>query len=207
MFPRVDGFGGQPAARLGAPETSPCHVTAKQDSGLDLRRVGVAFAAVWGLPREQARLGRIESDPSRGRWRRQRIGSVRYLLGTWAASARLLRMRKPQTSARRPIQTDEVEHPAHVSLCGIGSQILARFLRSLLAPQLGRTARHAGPRLVQLLSGIVASIHLCPLRGHGCRVSLGWQDASRSTTPLHSCGRQWQKNRLPSNGCCLRHRW
>jgi len=63
--------------------------------------------------------GRIESGPGRGRRRSARIGSVRYLLGTWAASARLLRRRKPQTSARRPIQADEVEHPAHVSLCGI----------------------------------------------------------------------------------------
>jgi len=41
---------------------------------------------------------------------------------------------------------------AHVSRCGIMSQIETRYrcARSF-APQLGRPARHAGPRLVQLL--------------------------------------------------------
>jgi len=61
-----------------APETSPCHVQAKQNGELDLRRVACfspgAFVA--------------ESRPRRIRDRhRQRIGSVLRGLGTWAASA------------------------------------------------------------------------------------------------------------------------
>jgi hypothetical protein len=95
-----------------APETSPCQVQAKQGDKLDpslcpFRRNPLAGPR-WSwekgdrvtLPRPRVlpapRAGQASPHRERrksGRRRRQRIGSVRNQLYTWAASVRLLRMR------------------------------------------------------------------------------------------------------------------
>ena len=74
---------------VSVPETSPCHVQAKQIGELDPRRVSVPTAAVFFAPRVQ-KLRRIESGARWGRRRSLRIGSVSRRLCTWAASGGLV---------------------------------------------------------------------------------------------------------------------
>src|ERR1700722_7977579 len=64
--------------RRSVPETSPCHVQAKQDGELDPLRA--AFDRREHSPRNRDRGKLVIGN-------RQRIGSVRCRLGTWAASA------------------------------------------------------------------------------------------------------------------------
>jgi len=107
-----------------------------------------------------------ESRPRRIRDRhRQRIGSVRNRLGTWAASAGSAHA-KPRSTARRPIQAYEVEPSAPVSHRGIASHSKTQLVCSLRCASVRRPARHAGPRLVQLLFmiGISGRIGYCSLR-------------------------------------------
>ena len=64
--------------KRGVPETSPCHVQAKQNGKLDSRRITC-------FRREHSPRNRDRRELVIGK--RQRIGSVRNRLGTWAASA------------------------------------------------------------------------------------------------------------------------
>jgi len=128
-----------------APETSPCHVQAKQNDELNLRRVACfspgAFAAESRPRRIRDRhpaTHRLSSKPAR------HVGSL----------GRLRAFENPRSPARRPIQSDEVEPVALVSRGGIKSQIETHSLCSLPCASVRRTARHAGPRVVQLLSMI-----------------------------------------------------
>jgi len=142
------------SARRGAPETSPCHVRAKQNGELDPQAVSVASAAVLA---SAGRPGSAASRAARGVG--DGSGDASAQLGIHSARGQPREdsciCQKPRATAGGQSKVDEVEHPAHMSPCGILSQILARFLRSLVVPQFGRAARHAGPRLVQLLSSIV----------------------------------------------------
>src|SRR5207253_2358013 len=72
------------------PETSPCHVQAKQNGELDLRKV--ACFCREHSPRNRDRDKLIIGN-------QQRIGSVRNRLGTWAASAGSSRSKFPVTGA------------------------------------------------------------------------------------------------------------
>ena len=144
MFPCNDGFLSSPSGgvgRIGVPETSPCHRQAKQDGELDPRRVTSGC-------RELSRGIETSRSPVR---QPGRIGSVRSRLCKWAASAGPVTFENPRSPARRPIQADEVEPSPQRSLRGIASQILTPRLRSLFGASVRRTARHAGPRVVQLL--------------------------------------------------------
>ena len=151
LFPDSDGFASQSLplggifGRHRAPETSPCHVQAKQNGELDLRRVACfspgAFAA--------------ESRPRRTRHRQSANASAQFETGSARGQPRQApRVRKPRSPARRPIQAYEVEPSARVSRGGIVSQIETHSMRSLFCASVRRPARHAGPRLVQLLSMI-----------------------------------------------------
>jgi hypothetical protein len=83
-FPDSDGIASQSLplggvfGRHRAPETSPCHVQAKQNGELDSRRIA-------GRGREHSPRNRDRGKLVIGN--QQRIGSVRCRLGTWAASA------------------------------------------------------------------------------------------------------------------------
>ena len=70
------------------------------------------------------------------------------------------RVRNPRSPARRPIQAYEVEPVPPVSQCGIKSQIETHSLCSLRCASVRHIARHAGPRLVQLLSMIGISTRI-----------------------------------------------
>jgi hypothetical protein len=128
-----------------APETSPCHVQAKQNGELDPRKVTRllpgAFAAE-SRPRRirdrQSATHRLSSKPAR------HVGSLGWLRA----------FENPRSPARRPIQSDEVEPVAPVSRGGIVSQIETHSMCSLHCASVRRPARRAGPRLVQLLSMI-----------------------------------------------------
>ena len=96
--------------RRSVPETSPCHVQAKQDGKLDPRRVTRhspgAFAAESRPQQTRHRhpaTHRLSSKPAR------HVGSLGWLFS----------MQNPRSPARRPIQAYEVEPSAHRSPQGI----------------------------------------------------------------------------------------
>ena len=146
MFPCSDGMASLPLFRGDGEALRPRNLSVpragKQDGELDLRRVACfspgAFAAE-SRPRQtrhrQAATHRLSSKPAR------HVGGL----------GRLHAFESPRSPARRPIQVDEVELSAHVSRGGIASQIETHSLCSLICASVRRTARHAGPRLVQLL--------------------------------------------------------
>ena len=158
-------------------------------------------------PCGRARLRRIESGASCGRRRRQRIGSVRYSLGTWAASGRLLRLPKPRATAWRPIQSDEVEHPAHVSRCGIDVPDSGSFAALARDASVRPTS---SPRRAEVGSTAVEHRVSPFTRVHCAGRDAAFRWAGRMPAgpprPLQSFGRQWQKNRFGSKGSRLRHR-
>ena len=86
----------------------------------------------------QSATHRLSSKPAR------HVGSLGWLL----------RVRKSSVHGAAANPSDEVEPSAHVSRCGIVSQIETHSLCSLPCASVRRPARHAGPRLVQLLSMI-----------------------------------------------------
>jgi hypothetical protein len=115
MFPcnhgMVSFFPSGGISRRCVPETSPCHVQAKQDGELDPLRVARfgpgAFAAESRPQQTRHRpfaTHRLSSKPAR------HVGSLGWLFS----------MQNPRSPARRPIQSKEVEPSAHVSPRGIG---------------------------------------------------------------------------------------
>jgi hypothetical protein len=97
-------------SRRSVPETSPCHVQAKQNGELDLRRAAC-------LCREHSPRNRDRGELVIG------IGnaSAQFDVGSARGQPRLAPcVRNPRSPARRPIQVDEVEPSAHVSPQGIG---------------------------------------------------------------------------------------
>src|SRR5690242_12972183 len=70
---------------------------------------------------------------------------------SYATSTAAFRV-KPRATTPGPIQPGEVELTTQMDRAGSMSQNKIQQMRSLLMPQLGRTAPGAGPRLIQLLS-------------------------------------------------------
>lgn len=115
--------------KRGVPETSPCHIQAKQSGELDPRKVTRGC-------RERSR--GIETSTELVVGNRKRIGSVRNRLCTWAASV--------GSCERKPAVTGTAANPsvrgrafAAGESCGIEvPDIDSRAMRSLFAPQFGR---------------------------------------------------------------------
>ena len=193
-------------ARLGAPETSPCHVAAKQNGELDPQAVSVAFAAVLtpaGEPGSAAsRAARVVGDGADNASAQLGIHSAR---GQPRVDSCVCQ--KPRATAWRPIQSDEVEHPAHVSRCGIDVPDSGSFAALARDASVRPTS---SPRRAEVGSTAVEHRALPFARVHCAGMDAAFRWAGRMPAgpprPLQSFGRQWQKNRFGSKGSRLRHR-
>ena len=193
-------------ARLGAPETSPCHVQAKQNGELDPSRLGVAFAAILtpaGEPGSAAsRAARVVGDGADNASAQLGIHSAR---GQPRVDSCVCQ--KPRATAWRPIQADEVEHPAHVSRCGIDVPDSGSFAALARDASVRPTS---SPRRAEVGSTAVEHRVSPFTRVHCAGMDAAFRWAGRMPAgpprPLQSFGRQWQKNRFGSKGSRLRHR-
>jgi hypothetical protein len=152
-----------------------------------------------GLPGAFPRNRDLDGTHSR---QSQRIGSVRNRLGTWAASA--------GSCERKPAVTGTAANPvvrgrafvAPESCAGSLSQMLTPSLRSLFCASVRSIARHAGPRLVQLVLYMLFFIRLLSYRSYSYR-TLAYSPRFPGTPGKRS--RCYAKNRRKSKACCLLH--
>ena len=130
------------------PETSPCHLQAKQIGEIDPQKVAMDC-------RERSRGIETSTELVVG----NRSASAQFVIGSARGQPRLDPVKENLRSpTRRPIQSDEVEPLPQGSRTGSMSQMLtpAPCVRSCASVR--HLARRAGPRLVQLVSYMVFSI-------------------------------------------------